>query len=198
MRDSEAYYHSDAGFYIGRRRHRSRRSARSCATWSPGATRSAGAARTCATSRSPARASTTTAPGSVRTRWTGEVPACRGQRDPRKRDLLEQLQLPPGCAVQAADRRRRAAGPGRDRPAAARRTAQPRRGQPGLRQLHGRRGGDPSGGRLDARDVPVRRRRCLRPGRPGAADRARRRSRGRSVDQAPHAPKPGYTRLELY
>ncbi len=47
MRDSEAYYHSDAGFYIGQTPAQDTPTRSMCATSSLGATRSAGAARTC-------------------------------------------------------------------------------------------------------------------------------------------------------
>ena len=124
----------------GRRRRRPSRSARSCATSTAGATRSASAATNMRYVTITKSRFYNNALGIVPERaGLGEVPARRGQRHHRQRHLLEQLQLPRGRAVQDPRGPARAAGAGRHRRPAARRPRQPRREQPHLRQLPGRR-----------------------------------------------------------
>ena len=103
MRDSEAYYNSDAGFYIGQTPAQVK-PVRSIVTnidswgnpigWS-------GTNMRYVTITGSRFYNNGIGPDAERARLR-EVPARRGQRHPRQRDLLEQLQLPRGRAVQAA------------------------------------------------------------------------------------------------
>ena len=125
MRDSEAYYNNDAGFYIGQTPAQSkpiRSIVKNIDSWGNPLGWSGTNMRYVTITNS--RFYNNAAGHRPERAGLGEVPARGGQHHPRQPDLLEQLRLPQGRAVQDPRGRHRRPRPGRHRRAAARRPPQ--------------------------------------------------------------------------